>query len=142
MEELTGDLVLVNPKLTHDPANRQGEIGIITKADLEKDEIFVGFGHKPMGLYSADALLTMKPKNELHKDLMVTGKELDKEDLKVVWRAHLLQERATPTQLRQALELLATNAQTLEFGTICLKDKIDMALQKDQAAGRDNSIGR
>lgn len=142
MEELTGDLVLVNPKLTHDPAHRQGEIGIITKADLNNDEMFVGFGNKPLGLYSSDALLIMKPKNELYKDILVMGKELNKEDYKTVWRAHLLQEGGSPTQLRQALELLTTNTKTMEFGTFCLQDKINLALDKAENLKQDSSISR
>ncbi|MEJ5962917.1 hypothetical protein [Pedobacter immunditicola] len=133
MEELTGNLVMVHPKLTSDPVQRQGQLGVITSADLAKDEIYVGFGSSPLGLYSSDALLVLKPNNELYEDILTHIKEMNTPDFKTLMEITLLQEKDSVNLLREAMELAATNERTLEYSTVTLKNSLRLDRQENQA---------
>jgi hypothetical protein len=133
MEELTGNLVMVHPKLTNDPVQRQGQLGVITSADLAKDEIYVGFGSSPLGLYSSDALLVLKPNNELYEGILTHIKEMDTPDFKTLMEITLLQEKNSVNYLRDALELAATNERTLEYSTVTLQNNLRLVRQENQA---------
>ena len=132
MEDLTGNLVMVHPKLENDPVQRQGQVGIITSADLAKDEVYVGFGNSPLGLYSTDALLVLKPHNELYTDILTHIKEMDTPDFKTLMEITLLQEKSSVNYLRDAMELAATNERTLAYSTVSLQDKLGLVRQEDQ----------
>lgn len=142
MEELTGHLVMVHPDLTNDPVNRQGEIGIITSANLEKDEIYVGFGTNKLGLYSTDALLVLKPHQELYRALLTQARDLEAPDFKMLMEISLLQEKGSVSHLRDAMELASSNGQTLAFSTISLQDKLGLSRQENQAQRQSAQIGR
>lgn len=132
MEDLTGNLVMVHPRLENDPVQRQGQVGIITSADLAKDEIYVGFGNSPLGLYSTDALLVLKPHNELYQDILTHIKEMDTPDFKTLMEITLLQEKNSVNYLRDAMELATTNDRTLAYSTISLQDKLGLAREENQ----------
>jgi len=132
MEDLTGNLVMVHPKLENDPVQRQGQVGIITSADLAKDEVYVGFGNSPLGLYSTDALLVLKPHNELYTDILTHIKEMDTPNFKTLMEITLLQEKSSVNYLRDAMELAATNERTLAYSTVSLQDKLGLVRQEDQ----------
>lgn len=131
MEDLTGTWVLVHPELTTDPAKHQGQIGIITSSDLNKDEVRVGFGHTPVALYSTDALLVIKPHNELYKDLLSNVKEMEAQDFKTLLRISMILQNGSPRQLKDALEMVMASENTLKFGTISLQDKLGLAMEKE-----------
>jgi hypothetical protein len=65
---------LVHPELTKDPAGKSGQVGIITGTELENDNIYVGFGRNGQGLYGTDALLLLRPAEQL-KDLLHEQKQ-------------------------------------------------------------------
>ncbi len=137
MEELTGTVVLVHPELMNDPVNRQGHVGIVATADLGQDEVFVGFGKGPLGLYSVDALLVLKPHNEIYKDLLNHVQELDAQDFKAMLRISMLLEAGSPKQIKDALELAMTSYQTLSHSTIPLQDKLNPIREQIQTEERD-----
>ena len=142
MEELTGNLVMVHPKLENDPVQRQGQVGIIMSADLVKDEIFVGFGNSPLGLYSTDALLVLKPHNELYKDILTHIKEMDTPDFKTLMEITLLQEKSSVNYLRDAMELAATNERTLAYSTVSLQHKLGLVREENQTQKQTASMSR
>jgi hypothetical protein len=142
MEDLTGNLVMVHPKLENDPVNRQAQVGIITSADLAKDEVSVGFGNSPLGLYSTDALLMLKPHNELYADILTHIREMDTPDFKTLMEITLLQEKSSVNYLRDAMELAATNERTLAFSTVSLQDKLGLAREENREQQNAASIGR
>jgi hypothetical protein len=142
MEDLTGDLVMVHPKLENDPVNRQAQVGIITSADLAKDEVYVGFGNSPLGLYSTDALLVLKPHNELYNDILTHIKEMDTPDFKTLMEITLLQEKSSVNYLRDAMELAATNERTLAYSTVSLQDKLGLVREESREQQLTASIGR
>ena len=43
-DELSGTFVLVHPDLINDPADKKNQIGIISTAELENDNVVVSFG--------------------------------------------------------------------------------------------------
>lgn len=67
-DELIGTLELVHPKLTNDPDNKKNKIGTILSADLENDNIVVGFGSEGQALFSMDALLMMRDPDQIEVD--------------------------------------------------------------------------
>lgn len=142
MEDLTGNLVMVHPKLENDPVNRQAQVGIITSTDLAKDEIYVGFGNSPLGLYSTDALLVLKPHNELYSDILTHIKEMDTPDFKTLMEITLLQEKNSVNYLRDALELATTNERTLAYSTVSLQDKLGLVREESREHQITASIGR
>jgi len=105
-DELIGQLVLVHPELTKDPAGKSGQVGIITGTELENDNIYVGFGRNGQGLYATDALLLLRPAEQL-KDLLQEHKqELSVPDYKAVFQIALLQEFLPSTaKLKTAMSL-------------------------------------
>jgi hypothetical protein len=92
MDELTGTLILVHPQLPSDLANQQGRIGMITYADLERDDVYVSFGKAGQSLYSTDALMVLKESNKIYRELVTGFKELEKDDFKTLFQINLLQE--------------------------------------------------
>lgn len=142
MEDLTGNLVMVHPKLENDPVNRQAQVGIITSTDLAKDEIYVGFGNSPLGLYSTDALLVLKPHNELYSDILTHIKEMDTPDFKTLMEITLLQEKNSVNYLRDALELATTNERTLAYSMVSLQDKLGLVREESREHQITASIGR
>lgn len=142
MEDLTGNLVMVHPKLENDPVNRQAQVGIITSVDLAKDEVYVGFGNSPLGLYSTDALLVLKPHNEMYTDILTHIKEMDTPDFKTLMEITLLQEKSSVNYLRDAMELAATNERTLAYSTVSLQDKLGLVREESREQQVTASMGR
>lgn len=142
MEDLTGNLVMVHPKLDYDPVQRQGQVGIINSTDLAKDQVYVGFGNSPLGLYSTDELLVLKPHNELYSDILTHIKEMDTPDFKTLMEITLLQEKSSVNYLRDAMELAATNERTLAYSTVSLQDKLGLTREENQEQQRTARIGR
>jgi hypothetical protein len=105
-DELIGQLVMVHPELTGDPAGKSGQVGIITGTELENDNIYVGFGRNGQGLYGTDALLLLRPAEQL-KDLFHEQKQqLSISDHKAVFQIALLQELIpTTAKIKTAMSL-------------------------------------
>ena len=103
-DELQGKLVLVHPDLTNDPAGKQNEIGVIKTSDLEQDDVFVSFDNGELSLYATDALLILKPANEIYDKIASIELKLDFPDLKALNWINLLQRYGSSNQLRNAME--------------------------------------
>ncbi len=58
MEELINKSVMVHPLLTDDPMRMQGQVGLITQINLQKDEVHVQLPYNNIGIYSTNALLS------------------------------------------------------------------------------------
>ena len=142
MDDLTGNLVMVHPKLENDPVNRQAQVGIITSADLAKDEVYVGFGNSPLGLYSTNALLVLKPHNDLYQDILTNIKNMDTPDFKTLMEITILQEKSSVNSLRDAMELAATNERTLAYSTVSLQDKLGLVREESHQQQITASVGR
>ena len=142
MDDLTGNLVMVHPKLENDPVNRQAQVGIITSADLAKDEVYVGFGNSPLGLYSTNALLVLKPHNDLYQDILTNIKNMDTPDFKTLMEITILQEKGSVNSLRDAMELAVTNERILAYSTVSLQDKLGLVRDESHQQQINAGVGR
>ncbi|MFF5380441.1 hypothetical protein [Pedobacter suwonensis] len=140
MEELTGQLVLVHPDLIQDPVSRQGQVGVIAMADLKSDTITVGFGGSPLGRYSADALLVLKEKNELYRDIMHDPKSLEADTFKQLLKINMLQENPGYGNISDALKIVAGQKELIEHSMISLENHIAKHYGMDTSA--QASMGR
>ncbi|HEY4196249.1 MAG TPA: hypothetical protein VGM63_11985 [Mucilaginibacter sp.] len=103
-DELMGQYVLVHPELNGDPANKAGQVGVITGVDLENDNVYVGFGKNGQGLYGTDALLILRHHSRIKDVLQVV--ELNVNDHKALFQLALLQElRQSPANTKTAMSL-------------------------------------
>lgn len=124
MEELTGRLVVVHPQLTTDSVSRQGQIGVIAIADLQKDNISVGFGGGPLGRYSSDALLVLKDKRELYQDIMTGVKDMDAGTFKDLLDINMKQEYSDYGHISAAMKIAVENPEVMKRSMISLEDYI------------------
>ena len=138
-EELMGSWVLVHPDLGFDAVERQGQMGIITYADVENDEFFVGFG-KAMGLYAGDSLFTLRSSNDIYGSMMANVKNLEKDHIKDILRISMLVATNQPKDLKTAMEMAAKDEVVRSYSLISLEDKLgqQLAVSADQqmSAGR------
>lgn len=131
MSENNGDLqlpdfVMVHPQLKEDPANKQGEIGVITAAILNTDEFFVGFDDKEVGLYSADALLTFIPTEEIYMNLKRDAIRLDTATFQDLKNIALLLDYGTPKQHRTAMEIAKKNPAVIATALVPLEESLGL----------------
>lgn len=112
-DELIGQLVLVHPQLTSDPAGKSGQVGIITGTELENDNIYVGFGKRGQGLYGTDALLLLKPAAQIKDLLHEHQQELSVADYKALFQISLLQEFQQSTANTKTAMSLALQSETV-----------------------------
>jgi hypothetical protein len=61
------DHVMVHPDLAKDPAAKQGQVGLLTYAVVNRDEFYVGFENGEVGIYDAAALLVLKDADAIFK---------------------------------------------------------------------------
>lgn len=126
-DELTGTLVLVHPDLTDDPARRQGEIGIITGADLDNDDIFVSFGKGEQALYSTDALLIFKPADVIYGLLMNDARKASQSDFKALFQVNLMQQHGLTPLVRKAMDLVKDNKVVRDFSMDTLQNQLGIS---------------
>jgi hypothetical protein len=122
-EEYTGSYTLVHPDLADDPAQKQGQIGIITYAEPEQDNFYVSFGKSQPALYSADALLVLQKHQNIHANAVANFRELSTDDFRTLLKISLAQQSGQLNQLRHALEMAATNPVTREYSLVNLDQK-------------------
>lgn len=140
MQELRDKVVVVHPTLTHDPVNMQGQMAKIVSVDVANDEVMVRFKNKMLGLYEANALLTLIPGMEVLDKLRSDMEDLDSYDMVDILQIYLLDSTGDEKQQREALDM-ATNRANLSFATvISVQDYID--LQRDFGEYEEQTRGR
>lgn len=129
-EELIGQLVLVHPQLTGDPAGKSGQVGIITGTELEHDNIYVGFGRNGQGLYGTDALLLLKPAAQI-KDLLQEHKQaLSVADYKALFQISLLQEfKQSTANIKSAMSLALQSETVRNLSMRSIEDALGLRQQ-------------
>lgn len=127
-DELIGQLVLVHPQLTSDPAGKSGHVGIITGTDLENDNIYVGFGRNGQGLYGTDALLLLKPNEQIKQNLQEHKSALSVGDYKSLFQISLLQEfKQSTANIKTAMSLALQNETVMGLSMQSLEDKLGLS---------------
>lgn len=127
VDGLKGTLVLVHPGLTDDPAMKQNTIGLITTADIQNDDIFVSFSGSKPALYSGNALLILKPQEEVHQHLADNAYTLALPDLIALTKLDLILHYASPGYLKTAFELAQKNPNIHLFSLDTLNDRLNRA---------------
>ena len=122
--ELHGTLALVRPDLENDPNGQQGKIGIVNYVDM-KDDIYLSFNDGKEGIYSGDALLQLKGKNETLGAAMNNVSAMQLKDYKDLYKISLLQDLGRGKDIWQALEIARDNPD----------------IWKDSLVGVDQAIG-
>ena len=133
MDTLNGQLVLVNPKLTYDPDLRAGQIGIITGAQLRKDEITVRFADGQKCLYATDALLLPRSQQEFSQRIKDSFMQLEAEDFVFLMEVDDRLQNPTVLSVSEALDMISGHPIALDKGTISLDEHI----RRMEDLGRD-----
>ena len=107
-DDLKGTPVLVHPELSYDPAGRQNQVGVISKADLMNDDVFVSFDGG-IALYSTDALLVLLPAEEIHQNLADIAYETPFAELKPLTQIDLFLRYGSPGKELTAMQLAQDN---------------------------------
>ena len=87
-DKLRGVVALVHPDLECDPLNKRNQIGVISEADIDLDNIYVDFVDK-VGLFSSDALLVLLPPADIHQNLADMAYEAPFDELKALTQIDL-----------------------------------------------------
>ncbi|MFN0293563.1 hypothetical protein [Pedobacter helvus] len=121
--EILGTYAQVHPQLD-DPVGRQGQIGMITYADLERDDVYISFEKGQQALYSSDALLIMRKSNEIYRDTISKVSELSTPDFKTLLEISMKMQSSNLQEHRAALEMSLTNETTRQFSQISLQERL------------------
>ncbi|SFA56442.1 hypothetical protein SAMN04488511_1164 [Pedobacter suwonensis] len=107
-----GRVVMVHPHLTTDPVARQGYVGHVTR-QKDADTVVVTFDDGTSGMYQADALLTLRPKQEILDGLLsaIRAKHTDEALMQQLYQLVIR------NRYKQALPLAFESEAT---GSICL----------------------
>ncbi|WPU99110.1 hypothetical protein SNE26_24155 [Mucilaginibacter sp. cycad4] len=103
-ETITGSLVLVNPKVSNDPAGKQGQVGVLTYARAV-DENYVKFPNGAESVYGQKDLMMLKEKEEILQELNKNGLSMPLPDFKAMYKIMMRQDMGTPSDLFSALEI-------------------------------------
>ena len=126
-EQLIGQPVMVHPALTSDPAGKSGQVGIITATELENDNIYVGFGRKGQGLYGTDALLILKPLEQIEQNLEERKNDLNIADYKALFQISLLRSFAqSPANIKTAMSLALQSETVRNLSMRTVEDAIGL----------------
>ncbi len=143
-DELAGAPTLVHWELSDDPAQKQGQVGMITSADLENDEVYVSFGKGQQALYGTDALLVLQNQNDIYRYLMTNVSKLTTPEFKDMFRITLLQQTGQRKDAVEALELAKNNPQLQQFTLSSLQQKLGLfkAETQEMETAQTARIGR
>jgi len=133
-DELTGTFVLVHPELVYDPAGKANEIGIISTAELEDDNVVVSFGKEGQALFSADALLVLRKPADIQFDALRDARALDTSDFKQLLQIVSLAGSQFTKHRREAMEMAKGNRTLLEYSLASLEE--ELGLKHDYNLGR------
>lgn len=125
-DDLKGTPVLVHPELGYDPAGKQNHVGLITKADLMNDDIFVSFGDE-LALYSTDALLVLLPAEEIHQNLADAAYDIPFVQLKPLTQIDLFLSYGSRGKELTAMQMARDNP---AIQPLCL-DTLQNQIRKD-----------
>lgn len=123
-EELKGTYVLIHPDIRDDPHKQKGQIGMIAYADLDRDDFMISFDSGKHGLYTRDALLVLKKPEEVYQNVLTHRREMDAADFKTLLKINLYQQSATPSELKNAIELARLNGTLVKYSLMSLEEKL------------------
>ena len=132
-DKLRGVVALVHPGLECDPLNKRNQIGVISEADIDLDNIYVDFVDK-VGLFSTDALLVLLPPDEIHQNLADMAYEVAFPDLKALTQIDFFLKYGDVNARFKAMAIARDNPAIQPF---CVE-----ILNKQISRDRPNQYGR
>lgn len=119
---------MVNPLLADDPVRMQGQVGLITSIDVEKDEIMLKFPNNVIGAYSADALLSLQPKEMVLDTIKAKLVELDPKDVRILLDIYRLQNVGEPVAFEEAYRWAIAFENVANNSLVSLEDYLSLGL--------------
>lgn len=129
-DELTGTSVLVHPDFDDDPAQKQGQVGIITGTRLDTDDVYVSFGKGENARYSTNALLVFKPAEAIYDLLMNDARKANYDDFKALFQVNLMQQHGLTPLVRKAMEFVKDNKVVRDFSMDTLENLLEIQLKQ------------
>lgn len=129
-DDLSGTFVLVHPRLSNDPENRKNQVGVIVSADLQNDNIIVGFSDETESIFSADALLVLRNVSEIERDADYDFNLLPREDYWDIREVCFLAGSWQTECRRAAIELAQQSEMTQEYALRPLNDELGLSQRK------------
>jgi hypothetical protein len=142
MDQLIDTQVMVNPALTFDPVNQQSHVGRISTIIYQNDEVYVRFNDGKFGLYSADALLVLRPQEEILLNLREGIDSFQKSDILDMLNIYLLQASGNDGAISEAMYMAAFNDAVTNKTLIPLNEWIDRGLSNDRDTSKANGVSR
>jgi len=102
-DKLRGEVVFVHPELLADPLGKRNQVGVISEADIALDNIYVDFRDK-VGLFSADALFTFLPSDQIQDNLLNLLQDKTSGEFKALRRLELLVRYGDVTEKIKAMQ--------------------------------------
>ncbi len=126
--------MLVHPNLVFDPAGKRNQIGIISSAELDNDNVVVSFGKDGQALFSADALLVLKKPNDIHSNAVRDATQMEVKDFKQTLEVSLLASSPLMKDRRRAVELSRDNSNVQQYSMASLED--ELGIRQDHSMSR------
>lgn len=121
-DEIPGTMVMISTLLWNDPYEKRGEIGVITKANVQSDDFFVVFEDNTQGLYSSNALHILKPPDQIWKMILgQSGVNLTERAKRNFSKIALLLQYGNEVSKRTAYRLTSGNEYAEFFATSTLQ---------------------
>lgn len=128
MDELINKSVMVNPLLADDPIQMQGQVGLITYINHEKDDVQVQFPNNAVGIYSTNALLSLLPKEMVLANVQTELVKLDPKEIRILLEIYRLQENGKPADIEHGLRWAIAFENARSNSMVTLQDYIAQGL--------------
>lgn len=122
-DKLRGVVVFVHPELLADPLGKRNQVGVICEADIGLDNIYVDFRDKT-GLFSADALFTFMPSDQIQDNLVNLLHDKISSEYKALQRVELLVRYGDVTEKIKAMQIARDHPAIQPMCVEVLKDQI------------------
>jgi len=122
-DKLRGVVVFVNPELLADTLGKSNKVGVICEADIALDNIYVDFRDKT-GLFSADALFTFLPSDQMQDNLVNMLHNKMSSEFKALQQVELLVRYGDVTEKIKAMQTVRDHPAIQPMCVEILKDQI------------------
>lgn len=122
-DKLRGVVVFVHPELFVDPLGKRNQVGVISEANITLDNIYVDFRDK-VGLFSADALFTFLPSDQIQDNLVNLLQDKTSGEFKALRSVGLLVRYGDVTEKIKAMQTARDHPAIQHLCVEILKDQI------------------
>jgi hypothetical protein len=135
--ELTGQPVLIHPRLTHDPFDKKNKIGVIISADFENNEITVDFGNEGRALFSTDSVLVLRDPEKIRSSADDDYTLMPIWDYGEIMNIASLVESGRADHRKYAVQLAQKDPEIFDYILNSLRHELNLETQKTNIYGRN-----